>query len=1685
MLVNSVLHGPYVRRMIVEPDDPNSEPLVDESTNEQTDDELTMKEVKQMEADDQAIPIILMASNIGAQEKEEKLFNEWEKFNSTKGESIESYYHRNQIRYNAGQIIGNHNGYNVMQNAGNQVVQNAVKNMGIQNVWTQNGLIVVPRISNQNINQNGNGNVVAAQVESNDNGNNGNQIRRYNSRGVGHYARNYTVRPRRRDAAYLQTQLLIAQKEEAGIQLQAKEFDLMATTSNIEENEEVNANCILMANLQQASSSGTHADKAHVYDSDGSNEPHLDQPNDNNVIHADSSMEHSEEIVEQHHATVEETQAFFESLYNNLVIEVEKVNTVNRKIKETNDELTTELARYKGNEKLFEFNQAKFYELENGYRKSIYQEQCLTKKINALHLSFAKTITTLNDEITNLNNQLSKEKSTVSFLQQEKEKLKSDFIRREDELFDKLIQSEKKIKELDNMLVKMVQLIQTMHMLSPKTDLVYHTEHKMALGYRNPFYLKKAQKKKQSLYNDKVLLDKHDPPAVYDLEETLQLAQEGHLKMKQLNIEIKLANYAKINKLSQVLVSQMANSREEVYFSNTSKMTSVSNIILKPISIPDDVFSEDTSPSVARKFLNEIKDTIVTLQHVVKSRMPLNQFLKEADKFVRDFNYLAKEADEYLDKITVLEKENERLLRAVVSQDKLSIMQNPSVVDTFDLQTKLERTKEKFETCIIKKENEYDVLWNQCLVGRSQGKEYEYSMCHQIPLILVGIKRLLDDFGFTAAQRMDKDKRKDKDLLEIKITYVINLAHMVAASKVPMLKPGEYELWRMRMEQYIQMIDYSLWEVIENGNAPLITKVVEGVETTIAPTTAEEKAQRRLELKARSTLLMGIPNEHQLKFNSIKDAKSLLQAVEKSSEVLDQTFDRLQKLISQLEIHGESISQEDVNQKFLRSLSPEWNTHTIVWRNKPEIDTLSLDNLYNNLKIYKPKVKGTSSSSTNTQNIAFVSLNNTNSTNGAVNTAHGVTTASTQAIAVNSITIDNLSDAVIYAFFASQPNSPQLNNKDLQQINPNDLEEMYLSCQMAMLTIRARILLKNTRRKFSVNGTETIGFDKSKNTRRVVSVETTTSIALVSCDDSGYDEVIKQKVGLESVEARLLVYKKNEFVYKEDIKVLKCEIHLREVDITELRRKLELAQKQKDEIQLTVEKFKNSFKSLNKLIDCQIVDKCKIGLGYNVVPPPYTGNFMPPKPDLSFSGLEEFVNDLIVTEPTVIKPVVENSEAKASEAKLKAVRKNNGAPIIDDWVSDCEEEHVPQAKIKKKIVKSSFAKIKFVKPKQQEKTARKTVNHVKQNRQNTHTPRGNQRNWNNMMYQRLRSNFEMFNKACYVCGSFDHLQVDCNYQKVVKPVWNNTKRVNHQNFAKKTHPYPKKNMVPRAILMKSGLVSVNTARQVNAAQPRTTVNIVLNAVKGNQVTAVKALACWVWKPKTKGNPHQDLQDKGVIDSGCLRHMTGNMSYLTDYEEIDGGYVAFGGNPKGGKITGRGIIKTGNLDFEDVYFVRELKFNLFSVSQMCDNSVLFNDTEYIVLSPNFKLTDESHVLLKVPRKNNIYSVDLKNIVPKGGLTCLFAKATSHINFKTMNKLVKGNLVRGLPSNLFEINQTCVACQKGKQHRASCKSKTVSSISQPLHMLHMDLFGPTFIKSLMKKMYCLVVTDDYSRFSWVSF
>ncbi|GJT42194.1 putative ribonuclease H-like domain-containing protein [Tanacetum coccineum] len=811
---------------------------------------------------------------------------------------------------------------------------------------------------------------------------------------------------------------------------------------------------------------------------------------------------------------------------------------------------------------------------------------------------------------------------------------------------------------------------------------------------------------------------------------------------------------------------------------------------------------------------------------------------------------------------------------------------------------------------------------------------------------------------------------------------------MVAAAKLLVLNLGEFELWKMRIEQYFLMTDYALWEVIVNGDSPPPKRNVDGVEKTYPPTAAEEK-------RARCAGVEGIKGK---RFGGNKDSKKTQKTLLKqqyknfngsSSEGLDQTYDRLQKLISQLEIL-------------------EWKTHTLIWRNKPDLDTLSMDDLYNNLKIYETEVKRSSSSNQNSQNVAFMSSNNSGSSN--------------QAYGSNSANTDSMSDA----------------------IDADDLEEMDLKWQMAMLTVKARRFLNKTGRKINANGhfaRECRAPRENRNrepVRRNV-VETIETKSLVVQDGLGYDW--SDQCEEEPTNFALMAYT-------------------------------------------------SSGSSSSSSSDSEENERYKTSEGYHVVPPPYTKNFMPPKYDLVLADEGESVTSI---------PDVATREAKTSVSKPKSV----GKPLIEDWISDSEDENETEFKSKQR--KPSFAKTEFVKSNEHVKTPRESVKKVENKKQakypkkNSQSPR------------------------------------DCEKKMVDKTVWNNARRENNQNSLRMTHPLPKGNFVPKAVLMKSGIktlntagqnflkatVSVNTARPINTAYPRPTINSArttsnvfnkahtyvrrpfnksttnknsnlkekVNTVKGNVTIA---------RPKVVGNPQLELQKKGVIDNGCSRHMTRNKSYLSDYKDIDGGFVAFGGDPKEGRITGKGKISTGKLDFEDVYFVKELNFNLFSVSQMCDkkNSVLFTDTECVVLSPDFKLLDENHVLLRVPRKDNMYSVDLKNIVPSGGLTCLFAKATldesnlwhrrlGHINFKTLNKLVRGNLVRGLPSKIFENNHTCVACQKGKQHKASCKTKTVSSISQPLQMLHMDLFGPTFVKSLMKKMYCLVVTDDYSRFSWVFF
>nr|GEU41051.1 ribonuclease H-like domain-containing protein [Tanacetum cinerariifolium] len=683
----------------------------------------------------------------------------------------------------------------------------------------------------------------------------------------------------------------------------------------------------------------------------------------------------------------------------------------------------------------------------------------------------------------------------------------------------------------------------------------------------------------------------------------------------------------------------------------------------------------------------------------------------------------------------------------------------------------------------------------------------------------------------------------------------------------------------MRIEQYLTHTDHALWEVIINGDSPVPKPPAVG--TVVSQKTEAQKLARKNKLKAKSTLLLAIPDEHLLKFHSIKDAKSILEAIKirfrgnkeskkmhktilkqkyenfvaSRSEGLDKTYDRFQKLISQLELNGEVISQEDANMKLLRSLPLAWNNITIIMRNKPDIETLSMDDLYNNLKVYEAEIKGQSSPSSNSHNVAFVSSENTSSINETVTAAHDIPAAGSK----------------------EQPFASSYAN-----------DVMFLSLQVNqtlhnwITRIKSRLTLMIWKKWISNGSVSEIDEDNNQAKYRYI-----------------------------------------------------------------------------------------------------------VEIGYHAVPPPYIGNYMPPRADLSFSGLDDSVFKFKISETRTSvnenESIASNSSKEIKE-EPKTVR--SSAPIIEDWESDSEDEC-------------------------EDKT-------------------------------------------------LTEQEISSTGQREVRPVWNNARRMNHQNFSKMTHPHPKRNFVPTTVATKSGQVLVNAAKQnsaaststarpkVNTAADRTNgknVTIagpkaVVNAAEGKKENAVKSSECWIWRTKGKlidhtskdsrsytlkrfnyGDLQYTLQDQGIFDSGCSKHITGNNSFLTDYQEIDGGVVAFGGSPKGGKITGKGKIRSGKLDFEDVYFVKELKFNLFFVSQMSDkkNSVLFIETECLVLSPDFKLLDESQVLLKVPRQNNMYSFDLKNVVPSGHLTCLFAKATidesnlwhrrlGHINFKTLNKLVRGNLVR---------------------------------------------------------------------------
>ncbi|GJY43783.1 putative ribonuclease H-like domain-containing protein [Tanacetum coccineum] len=966
------------------------------------------------------------------------------------------------------------------------------------------------------------------------------------------------------------------------------------------------------------------------------------------------------------------------------------------------------------------------------------------------------------------------------------------------------------------------------------------------------------------------------------------------------------------------------------------------------------------------------------------------------------------------------------------------------------------------------------------------------------------------------------------------------------STKLPILDTRKFEQWKFRIQQYLQHEHYALWEVIEFGDFYKVPpeepgKAVAGEASTkkkgrIVAITTKDMQKGRNDVKARTTLLLALPDEHQLRFNKYDNAKELWEAILKTfggneatkktkknqlkqqysnfkaegSETLEQTFNRFQAIVSHLEFMDVPIKKDDLNQKFLTSLAPEWLMYTIIWRNRDDLDTMSLDDLYNHLKVYEPEVQKKAGS--NSQNMAFISSSNTSSGKSEVPTASVPTTSSQVSTVKTEVAATSLSHDTICAYIATQSSGSQIKYEDITQIDEDDIEEMDIKWNLALLSMRADRFWKKTGKKITIQGSDVAGFDKSKDPK----VEEPAPKALMAIDGIGWDwsymankdenhalvaddvvptefalmamsssssnsdnevyddsycskscrknlntkinklneelsdcetDLYNYKRGLSQVEARLVEFKVNETKFCERIRVLERDVEIRDNNIESLKNELEELKKETESIDHKLAGFGNASKDLNDLLESQKSAKDKTGVGlneYTAVPPPPAQVYSPPQRDLSWTGLPEFVDDT-VTDYTRPTPSVDVSKDVRSDLDGK--------------------------------------------------------------------------------------DFLMQNKACYKCGYFDHLASNCGIWVAKGETWPMGNYSQNNVKSPSTH----NSMTPRAVLLKSGSkpIMVNKPK-VNVAQPtmtsfktahskvkrlferktadknqiwvpkvptgRTKIPTVGSNIPtakptgaadlGNKGKVVKASARWIWKPKenTSGQgsnfngvsvtfkKYQYIDTQGRLN-GCSRHMTGNISYLSEYEPYDGGYVSFG--HECGKITGKGTIKTGKLEFENVYFVKELKYNLFSVSQICDNknSVLFTDSECLMSGKDFKV-DDSHVLLRTPRQHNMYSVDLNNIVPHKNLTCLIAKASvdesmmwhrrlGHLNFKNINKLFRNNLVRGLPSKSFGNDHTCVACLKGKQHKASCKTKLVNSVSKPLHTLHMDLFGPTSVSSLNHK------------------
>ncbi|GJU93370.1 ribonuclease H-like domain-containing protein [Tanacetum coccineum] len=348
----------------------------------------------------------------------------------------------------------------------------------------------------------------------------------------------------------------------------------------------------------------------------------------------------------------------------------------------------------------------------------------------------------------------------------------------------------------------------------------------------------------------------------------------------------------------------------------------------------------------------------------------------------------------------------------------------------------------------------------------------------------------------------NKPKQQQQQQLTPTTTTISNI-------KLPILKKEEYDIWAMKMEHYLEYIDNDVWKVIQNGNSKKrISAGKVGVVRILPPVSAAEIHVVEKEMKARTILLMAIPKEHLRRFHGMDYAKEIWEAIRtrfdgnanskkmqkavlkqqfeaftiSSSEALENGYDRFQQLLSQLEAHGAEVSNKDANHKFLRSMPPALSNLAMTMRTKLDVDTLSIDDLYNNLRVFEQELTSTSKSSTSAQNVAFIS-HSKSSTNKVKSGHTGVystfTPTSSNNIPEREVAA-SFADEVIYSLFAKQSEDLDLLHEDLEQIDDVDIKEMDINWQIAMIAIRMKKFYKRTGRRVRIDGNKPVGFDKKK-----------------------------------------------------------------------------------------------------------------------------------------------------------------------------------------------------------------------------------------------------------------------------------------------------------------------------------------------------------------------------------------------------------------------------------------------------------------------------------------------------------------------------------------------------------------------------------------------------------------------------